>query len=95
MIDETFLRGQIEKLFAEAFDSRVKAQLSRFTTLADVFEHLNSFDPASHPDLHLSPEQEQTILRFEQLSRVRRTRDLVRGLPSRGVTASNTRTRAS
>ena len=44
----------------------------------------------AHPELVLTEAQIAVIKRFELQSRVRRSRDLVRSLPSRGVTASNT-----
>ncbi|MDC0525355.1 DNA cytosine methyltransferase [bacterium] len=64
--------------------------VTRFTTLEDVLGAMGSFDVNSHPQLRLTPHQEEVISRFEDLSRIKRSRDSVRGLPSRGVTASNT-----
>jgi DNA (cytosine-5)-methyltransferase 1 len=51
---------------------------------------MDAFRATSHPELHLSKEQEAIIVRFEELSRVKRTRDTTSDAPSRGVTASNT-----
>ena len=55
-------------------------------TAGDALGPLGSFASDSEPHLHLSDAQLRTIERYELLSRIRCSRDLVRRLPSRGVT---------
>ena len=61
--------------------------MKEFVTVGTAFEPLNSFAVDSHPELVLNDDQVAYILNFESSQRVRRSRDTVSRLPSRGITA--------